>query len=41
MQPPKPPKTEILKKHTVDIMVSQVLRDFPFSQNQRLNSADD
>jgi hypothetical protein len=36
--PPKKPK---LKKHTfVDSMISEVLRDFPFSRNQTLKSAD-
>jgi hypothetical protein len=36
------PKTEILKKTDfVDIMISKVLRDFPFSRNQPLKSADD
>jgi hypothetical protein len=40
--PPRPPKTEIKKKTAfVDIMISEVLRDFPFSQNQPPKSADD
>jgi hypothetical protein len=37
----QPPKTEIKKKHIIDIMVPKVLRDFPFGQNQPLKSADD
>jgi hypothetical protein len=42
LQPPKTPKPEI-KKNTdiVDIIISKVLRDFPFSRNQPLKSADD
>jgi hypothetical protein len=39
--PPKPLKTEIKKKDFVAIMISEFLRDFPFSRNQPLKSADD
>jgi hypothetical protein len=35
------PKTEISKTHFVDIIPSKALRDFPFSRNQPLKSADD
>jgi hypothetical protein len=39
---PTSPKFEIKKKTGfVDIMISKVLRDFPFSRNPLLNSADD
>jgi hypothetical protein len=42
LKPPKMPKTEIKKKTDfVDIMISKVLRDFPFGRNQPLKSADD
>jgi hypothetical protein len=41
--PPQTPKTEIKKKKTgfVDIMISNLFREFPFSRNQPLKSADD
>jgi hypothetical protein len=36
------PQTRNLKNADLgDIMISKVLRDFPFSQNQPLNPADD
>jgi hypothetical protein len=42
LQSPKPPKTKLKKKtDIVDTTISNVLRDFPFSQNQPLKSADD
>jgi hypothetical protein len=42
MQPPKTPKDQNLKStNFVNIMVSKVLRDLPFSRNQSLQSADD
>jgi hypothetical protein len=37
--PTKGPRTEI-KKNLVDIVISNVLRDFTFSRNQPLKSAD-
>jgi hypothetical protein len=37
---PQTPKTEIQKIHFVDIMILKVLRNFPFSRNQPLKSAD-
>jgi hypothetical protein len=39
--PTKSPKPEFKKKDFVDIMISKVLRDFPFSRNQPLKSAGD
>jgi hypothetical protein len=40
--PAKPPQNRNLKNiYFVDIMVSKVLRDLPFSRNQSLKSADD
>jgi hypothetical protein len=40
--PPQTPQNRNLKNTDfVDIMKSKVLRDFPFSQNQSLKSADD
>jgi hypothetical protein len=42
LQPPKTPKNQNLKStNFVDIMISKVLRDFPFSRSQPLKSADD
>jgi hypothetical protein len=39
---PQTPKTEIQKDAGfVDIMISDLFRDFPFSRNQPLKSADD
>jgi hypothetical protein len=39
---PKRPKRKFKKNiDFVDIMISKVLRDFPFSRNQPLKSADD
>jgi hypothetical protein len=38
--PPQKPETEIKETGFVD-MISKVLRDFPFSRNQPLKSADD
>jgi hypothetical protein len=35
------PKTEIKKNDFIDIMISKVLRDLPFSRNQALKSPDD
>jgi hypothetical protein len=42
-QPPQThPKPKVKKKTDfVDIMISKVLRDFPFSRNQPLKSSDD
>jgi hypothetical protein len=34
-------KTKLKNTGFVDIMISKVLRDFPFSRNQPLKSADD
>jgi hypothetical protein len=39
--PPPHPQKQIKNTDFVDITISQVLRDFPFSQNQPLKSADD
>jgi hypothetical protein len=42
--PPQTPKNQNKKKRKtdfVDIMISKVLCDFPFSRNQPLKSADD
>jgi hypothetical protein len=39
--PPNPQNQNLEKRHFVDIMMSNVLRDLLFSQNQQLNSADD
>jgi hypothetical protein len=40
--PPKRPQNRNLKKKDlVDIILTKVLRDFPFSRNQPLKSADD
>jgi hypothetical protein len=39
--PPNKPAKPKLKKKFVDIMISDVLCDFPFSQDQPLKSADD
>ena len=40
--PPKTPQNRNLKSTDfVDIIISKVLRDFPFSRNQPLTSADD
>jgi hypothetical protein len=42
VQPPKTPKDQNLKSpNFVDILMSEVLRDFLFSRNQPLRSADD
>jgi hypothetical protein len=40
---PPPPQMEIKTKNTdfVDTIISNVLRDLPFSRNQPLKSADD
>jgi hypothetical protein len=38
---PTPPKPKFKKRDFVDIVISSVLRDFPFSRNQPLKSADD
>jgi hypothetical protein len=38
--PPEPPNPKLKKHIFVDIMISKVLRDFPFSRNQPLKSAD-
>jgi hypothetical protein len=39
--PPNPQNRNLKSSGFVDIMVSKVLRDFPFSRNQSLKSADD
>jgi hypothetical protein len=40
--PPKTPKNQNLKNTDfVDMVISNVLPDFPFSQNQPLKAADD
>jgi hypothetical protein len=36
-----PPKPKFKNTDFVDIMISKVLRDFPFRRNQPLKSADD
>jgi hypothetical protein len=43
LQPPLPnPQNRNVKNtYLVDIMISEVLRDLPFSRNQTLKSADD
>ena len=42
LQPPKPPKNRNFKiSDFVDIIISRVLRDLPFSRNQPLKSTDD
>ena len=43
MQPPPPMEIEIKEKHTdfVDTMISMVLRDLAFKQNQSVKSAND
>jgi hypothetical protein len=42
LQPPQAPQNRNLNNTDfVDIMISEVLRDFPFSRNQPLKSADD
>jgi hypothetical protein len=38
---PKPPTPKFKNPDFVDIMISNVQRDFPFSRNQQLKSADD
>jgi hypothetical protein len=38
--PPKPPKLKCKRHRFVNIMISKVLRDFPFSRNQPLKLAD-
>jgi hypothetical protein len=39
--PQKPPKPKFKTTDFVDIMISKVLHDLPFSRNQLLKSADD
>jgi hypothetical protein len=39
--PPNPQNRNLKNTRFVDIVISEVLRDFPFSRNQPLNSADD
>jgi hypothetical protein len=39
--PHKPPKLKFKNIDFLDIMISKVLRDFPFSRNQPLKWADD
>jgi hypothetical protein len=39
--PPNPTKLKFENTDSVDIMISNALRDFPFGQNQPLKSADD
>jgi hypothetical protein len=39
--PPKPPKMRTKNTDFIDIVVSEVLRDFSFSRNQPLKLADD
>jgi hypothetical protein len=41
LQPSNPPKPKLKEIYFVDIMISKVLRDFPFSRNQPLKTADD
>jgi hypothetical protein len=38
---PKPVKLKLKKADFVDIMISKVLRDLPFSQNEPLKPVDD
>jgi hypothetical protein len=38
--PPKPSKTKLKNTEFVNIMISKVLRNLPFSRNQPLKSAD-
>jgi hypothetical protein len=39
--PPKHPKPKLKKTDFVDTMISNVLRDLPFSRNKPLKSTDD
>jgi hypothetical protein len=39
--PSNTPKPKFKKTHSVASMISKFLRDFPFSRNQPLKSADD
>jgi hypothetical protein len=41
LQPDSPPQTRNLKNTDLVDIISSVLRDLPFSQNQPLKSADD
>jgi hypothetical protein len=41
VEPPKNPKPKFRNADSVDIMISKVLHDFPFSRIQPLKSADD
>jgi hypothetical protein len=41
LKAPKPPKREFKKAGFLDIMISNLFRDFRFSRNQPLKSADD
>jgi hypothetical protein len=34
LQPPSPPNRNLINRDFVDIMISKVLRDLPFSRNQ-------